>query len=344
MRGLGRLALLALSLVISLALAESLLRVRYRGTPWLPGAHIQKIQSLLVADPHVGFLWKPGIRFEDDVRIAWSDKVVEPLATDARGFRNHPAAIAALESGRRPDVVGLGDSFVHDAAYVLYELFRQHGWLYYSLAMHRHSPPQYDRILVADALPLAPRRILYGVFENDFQEAVDFAAWRRSGRDWFTFHSGTWSGPAQPAAPWEQRWQRGLPGTYALYRTLRGPEPAARRPRTASVVAGIKRSHARAAEAGVQMLVVLIPSKTAAVMGESPAMPLYDRCRRALEAHDIPVLDLRDTFAETGLDAREYYYVQDGHWNRTGIELAGTAVLDLLNRVDAEEARAAATP
>ena len=215
-----RALLLALAFVLPVVASELLLRARFADTPYAPGPRLLAVQSQLALHPRVGFLWKGDIERSDGVLLPWADQVVEPLSTDSAGFRNHPRAIAWRKQGRRAHVIGLGDSFVHDAAYFFFELFAERDLFYYNLAMHRHSPPQYNRIFEEYAASRRPDWVVYGVFENDFREALDFEAWRASSRDWFSYHSGTWAGPPTSGSALLRLLRRGFPGATSLIRSF----------------------------------------------------------------------------------------------------------------------------
>lgn len=331
-----RVLLAAFAVALPIASAEFFLRTRFAETPYVPGSRFLKVQSYLRLHPSLGYLWKRDIAFEDEVLLPWYDQVVVPLSTDSTGFRNHPRAIAALEGKRQVDVIGLGDSFIHDCAYVFHERFERSGLFYYNMAMHRHSPPQYNLILEQYAAPLRPKWVIYGLFENDFREAVDFQHWRASGLDWFSYHSGTWAGPPVSASR-PGRWlRRGFPGAYGLYRSLTR-EARKRREREefsrripAEVRSYILEAREVARARGIRLLLVLVPSKETAIRGSSDESLLYDQLLRDLREEAIPTLDLRETFAEPSRDPASLYYRLDAHWNPQGMRVAADAILGAL--------------
>ena len=144
------------------------------------------VQRLLELEPDCGYLWRPNLDVVFPAELRWIDTTVEgirpwPLVTDSFGFRNHKTAIARQNESL--DIIGLGDSFMHDAAETFYGFFSRNGYHYYSYAMHRHCPPQYNMILQKYALARKPTLALYGVFTNDFAESEDFENWRSSGMD-----------------------------------------------------------------------------------------------------------------------------------------------------------------
>lgn len=201
-------------------LAELILRASFADTAYVPGQEIRAVQSYLKPHPRVGYLWKENLRPDKDRLLSWADEGGVGLSTDEVGFFNSPQAIQVRRSGHWPEIIGLGDSFMHNASFAFHDFFWQHGMFFYSMAMHRHCPPQYNLILKECALPIRPRWIVYGVFENDFTETTDFENWRTSGLNWFDYHSGTWYGPARPASRSTRFLETTLSGWWALKRSL----------------------------------------------------------------------------------------------------------------------------
>ena len=335
-RTLLRVLPISVALALPWVAAEVFLRSRFGDTPYVPGPRLLAVQSQLALHPDVGFLWKGDIDVSDGVLLPWNDQIVEPLSTDPDGFRNHPRAIAWRSEGRRVNVIGLGDSFVHDAAYRFHDLFGQRGLFYYNMAMHRHSPPQYNRILEAYAVPQRPDWVVYGVFENDFREAIDFEQWRASGLDWFSYHSGSWAGPPVGASAWLRGVRRLLPGAYGFTRSLTS---ASRRRREqgrweqeipGNVVSYVLSGAEIARAHGIRLLLVLIPGKTTVLSGTSDESRLVDRLIDGLDGADLSILDLRSTFADPGRNPESLYYRIDAHWNAEGMRVAGEAILEAL--------------
>jgi hypothetical protein len=322
----------AFVLALPIAAGELFLRARFSETPYVPGARMQAVQDRLALDPDVGFLWKPDIAASDGVVLPWYDQVVEPLTTDAWGFRNAPRAIEWRSEGRLVDVVGLGDSFMHDAAYVFHELFGQTGLFYYNLAMHRHSPPQYNRILADRVATLRPRVVVYGIFENDFREARDFEAWRASGLDWFSFHSGTWAGPPVATGAVTRFARRSFPGFYGFHRSVTRGGRARRDARwledhgAAAMTAYLVEAAAIARDQGTTLLLVTIPSRTTVLEAPTPEAVSMAEVRADLASQGVPVLDVTAAF-HAAIDPSTLYYRIDAHWNERGMLVAGFAIL-----------------
>jgi hypothetical protein len=335
-RTLLRVLPISVALALPLIASELFLRSRFGDTPYVPGPRLLAVQSQLALHPEVGFLWKGDIDASDGILLPWNDQIVEPLSTDPDGFRNPPRAIAWRAEGRRVNVIGLGDSFVHDAATVFHDLFGRRGLFYYNMAMHRHSPPQYNRILEAYALPQQPDWVVYGVFENDFREAIDFEQWRASGRDWFSYHSGTWAGPPVGASAWARGVRRLLPGAYGFTRSLTS---ASRRRREqgryeqeipGNVVSYVLSGAETARAHGIRFLLVLIPGKTTVLSGASDESRLVDGLLDGLDGAGLSILDLRSTFADPARNPESLYYRVDSHWNSEGMRVAGEAILEVL--------------
>lgn len=327
-------ALVAASFLVAAMMAEGLLRLRYAEPLRVPSPEVLAIQPHLRLDALVGFAWNRDVNADQDIVFSVMDAEFEPLSTDGFGFINHPDAIADRESGITVDIVGLGDSFMEHAAHTFYDFFHERGMQYYGMAVHRQAPPQYTAILERHALELKPRWVLYGIFENDFEESVDFEDWRASGLDWFTFHSGTWCGPSRKTTTLGRFQERHLAGSTGLYRVvlsrLRGDNATLAGPSDFEVdlvFDAAVRAHELARSAGADLLVVLIPGRGTAVVGSSPESEAYDTLLRRFAEMGTPVLDLREAFWAVA-DPASLYYRQDGHWNRRGMELAAEAIFE----------------
>jgi SGNH hydrolase-like domain, acetyltransferase AlgX len=328
-----RVLLLTFGLLVSVLLVEAGGRYVFAGTPYVPGKELQFVQSLLQPQSELGYLWQGNLTLDDKILVHWYDQEPDPLCTDADGFRNHPAAIEARHAGAPMDIIGIGDSFIHDAAYVFHEEFARTGRSYYGMAMHRHCPPQYDIILKKYALPTRPRAVIYGLFENDVAETEDFEAWQRSGLDWFTYHSGYWCGPPRD----DLTWGANLRGIYALWRYLSAGARAQQRGAAYFRQGALKlRDHVLSAyratrKADCRFLLVLIPSKETSIHGMSKDVVVYDKLLELLRGEQIPTLDLR-TVLGAHPDPASLYYKIDGHWNKSGQRLAARAILAALTR------------
>ena len=323
---------------IILLLAEPLLRLRYAEPRRAATPEILAIQAHLQLHPEIGFTWNSNVPAEQNIVLAVSDAEFHPLSTDEFGFINHPDAIAARGAGGAIDIVGLGDSFIEHASHNFYDFFKSNGLSYYGMAVHRQAPPQYNAILEAHALPLRPKWILYGLFENDFIETTDFDTWRASGLDWFAFHSGTWCGPPVPAnalARFSGHYLAGYGGLYrVLHARLRGEKMTVSgpgQPEIRRVLEEIRRAADLAAAHGTAFMLILIPSRVTAVHGATPEARAYDAIVENLDLAGISLVDLRRNFGEHR-DPASLYYAVDGHWNRAGMEVAAREILEAVHR------------
>lgn len=328
--------------MLVLVLAEFPLRFRYAEPLRTPSAEVLAIQPHLRLDPRIGFTWNADVSADRNIVFEVADAEFEPLSTDFRGFINAPAAIWARAAGGRVDIIGVGDSFVEHAAHTFYTFFAEEGYAYYSMAIHRQAPPQYNVILEDRALPLDPRWIVYGLFENDFTETEDFYDWKASGLDWFTFHSGTWCGAPLARTALARFQHEHLMGYNGLARAvrsrLRGEKMSVSGPSPAQVSRVREEIH-HAAEliesAGARFLLLLIPSRATVVGGPTAESRAYEAVIEDLAAPRAAVIDLRDIF-RAHPDPASLYYALDGHWNRDGMDLAAQAILSVL-RSDLEK-------
>ncbi len=321
-----------------IALAEPLLRLRYAEPHRAPRPEILAIQAHLQLDPAIGFTWNTNVTPEQGVVLKVSDAEFHPLSTDDFGFINHPDAIAGRAAGEAIDIIGLGDSFIEHASHNFYEFFKSSGLTYYGMAVHRQAPPQYNAILEQHALPLRPKWILYGLFENDFMETADFDRWRTSGLDWFTYHSGTWCGPpvaTKALARLKDRYLMGYSGLYrVLHARLRGEKMTVSGPaqeEVQRVIEEIRRAGDLAAARGPAFALVLIPSRATVLEGPTPESEAYGAVLNELDDSLITVIDLRAPFIEHE-DPASLYYAIDAHWNSNGMALAAGTILDALRQ------------
>jgi len=326
-------ALVSVSLLAVAVPAEFVLRQRYAHMIRTPRAEVMAVQQYLTLDPVIGFKWRPDISAERGIRFSINDMTTPALSTDSFGVINAPDAIALRAAGRPIDVVGLGDSFMEMAAAPFHDRFKKLGLAYYSLAIHRQCPPQYGAILKSWAAELKPRAVLYGLFENDFEETADYGSWRSSGVDWFAYHSGTWCGPPIGVSAIDRFLHTHARGWNAFGRVLlskvRGERISVSGPADrdmADVTASIRDAAAWADAAGVRFILVIIPSKQTAAGSDTRESRAYDAVLAALGNRSIEVVDLRAAF-RSHPDPASLYYVVDGHWNAAGVALAGDEIL-----------------
>ncbi len=333
------LALLAISLLVSVVLCEAVFRMRYAHYFYAPREEVQRIQQQLVLHPQLGFTWQPNISPERGVLLANKDVQFEPLSTDSLGILNCAQAIAARNDGAPIDVIGLGDSFVELAHHSFFDLFQSHGLTYYSLAIHRQAPPQYTHLLRDVGLALKPHWVLYGLYENDFEETLDYENWKASGLDWFTFHSGTWCGPPVSVNPLRRFAYEHFRGFRAFRKVLdekRGKTVSTSIAQvdldkaTARVSVCIEEAQTLCTQHHARLLLVLIPSKNSMLVEPTPEYRQFDTLLKRLPSA-IDLVDLRPLFRSAPAPSNLYYEI-DGHWSPQGVALAGTAILDYIQK------------
>ncbi|MDW7772690.1 MAG: hypothetical protein SCH71_07340 [Desulfobulbaceae bacterium] len=294
----------------------------------------------LRTDKDVGFLWKSDLLIPVEDNPGWYDQEKFPIITDENGFFNPREAISRKRSQDPVNIVGLGDSFMYGATYEFYEFFKENGLFYYNMSMSRHCPPQYNIILQRDALPIKPDWVIYGIYENDFDETIDFENWQKSHTDWFTFHSGTWFGSAVELPLWRAFLEKYAPGISMLEKRVRrqfgflGPvsyrkvqtESLTEKEKSEKVYTYIEKAYADASAAGISFLCLLIPVRDVNSEGRSARDYNYDFIYEKLTGNGIPVLDLRPIYNNYP-DRKDLFYKMDAHWNRKGMELAEKAIL-----------------
>jgi hypothetical protein len=325
-----------LSLGVTVVICEGLLRWRYAERYREPQAEVPTIQPYLKLHPEIGFTWNENIDAAKNIILSIRDSEQVALSTDARGFINPPDALRRRAQGGAVEVIGLGDSFMEHASHRFRQAFASAGYSYYNLAIHRHSTPHYNAILNAYALPMNPKIVLYGLFENDFVEAEDFWDWKESGLDWFAFHSGTWCGKAldpNASARVLNRIFRGSIAFAGVVRTrLRGDRMSILGPSEAQVsgvAEDIVEAHRQVVDYGARFLLILIPSRATAVHGETLESNAYDGVLSRIADASVPFLDLRKPFLDQE-DPLSLYYPIDAHWNPDGMALAADAILTRL--------------
>lgn len=330
-------ALLVTATLIVVGIGEGLFRYRYGPGGYHPPQSVLRIQEHLVTHPEYGFAWRPNVREDDDIVFGIADVDFRPLSTDANGFINHPDATA----NRAVDILGIGDSFVEHAAHTWFELAKERGLTYHSIALHRTAPPQYARIFETHGIAKKPKWVVIGLFENDFTETSDFQQWRESDLDWFRYHSGTWCGPPVDDSMRAKLRDGILHGWNAAYTNIRanvrggrmtisGPSDS----EIEGVIEALRDILARTRSTETRALIVLIPSKPTALKTTTNEAEAYDTVITALnEDGPVDVLDLRQAFRHHS-DPPSLYYEVDGHWNGTGMKFAGQLIFDYLRRAE----------
>ncbi|GMW01737.1 MAG: hypothetical protein AMXMBFR84_28740 [Candidatus Hydrogenedentota bacterium] len=326
--------------IVGLAVIEAGLRYKFGPFAYVPRPEVAAVQEHLQLQPLIGYTWKPDIKAEQEIVFHIADAVLPPLSTDSLGFINAPEAIAERREGIQVDVLGLGDSFMEGASHTFHKRLREAGMTYYSFAIHRQSPPQYTVAFRQWGRKLAPRYVVYGLFENDFMETRDFYAWRQSDLDWFTYHSGTWCGPPVEVSSSKRILTNIVPGMYLAFGSLRnnwaqnglasaGPSEADMH----RVADAIETAYAAIHDIETHMILLLIPSKQSILKVPTAEWFAYDEVIKRLEAPKVTVLDLRPVFRDAPNPAG-LFYVKDGHWNEAGIELAADHLLETIQLLE----------
>jgi hypothetical protein len=333
-RYLTNAALLAASIGVATVLSEAVLRYRYADRYFYrPRSEVWNIQAQLVLQTDIGFSWKPGIKPESNIVLPYADVSPPPLSTDEWGVINSQEAIQDRVARGSVDVVGVGDSFMEMASETFAHVFKQRGVLYYNLGIHRQSPPQYNLILQRANGSLRPLCVVYGVFENDFEEMRDFDAWEYSGLDWFSYHSGYWCGPPLGNSVSERFAKKYLKGWTSLYYVLYAKEREGKSIVTGPSVDDVREMKSHIADAsdlaqsaGSEFILLLIPSKKTMTDGPALESQAYDEILVWAGAQNLRCLDLRPVFLAH--KPVELYYEQDAHWNKKGMEVAAQALID----------------
>jgi len=301
------------------------------------GPDIALLDSFVIPHPRCGFVWRPSIDTADNVVLQWGDLPSGALSTDRFGFINTPGAIALEKAGTPIDVIGVGASYMGGAAGTFHEYFWLKGLFYYNMAQGRYTLPLYNRVVTDLALPLKPRRILYGLNEVSHLLIDDCERWDKSGQDWMTFHSGSWCGPAiRSGFPYDQlrRWKPVFALYVAIERTVVKKQMAQldERQKTGLVEKSFGYIHeawTATRAAGVEFTVLMIPEKGRALGGASPNLYFFERMEPLLREAGIQYVDLRAPFASAD-DPRDLYFAVDNHWNRNGIYLAAQEMMRFL--------------
>jgi hypothetical protein len=296
---------------------------------WLYSSRCERMNGL-------GFVWQRNVTPADSVIFEWADQGEFMLATDEFGFVNCPAAIEQRTQGEPVDIVAAGASFMQGANQIMYDFFSIFDMFYYNTATHRHTLPQYTIAAVEYAMPMKPRWIVYGVNEVAFGLIEDYEKWRASGKDWFSYHSGTWSGPPDRftlcKAPGMGFCRPCQDLCFAMQRDMFGTPATSTWSDHQQLEKALSYLSAAAEEArkrGIGFVTLLIPGKQAAIYGSSPNDHLLDALGAELSRRDMRVLDLRPAFADAD-DPRELFYIIDGHWNKAGILLAARQLSEYL--------------
>ena len=353
------------SLVLSLVLAEGLLRL----FPSVLSAGLQKElqtvpEDLGVSHPYIGHLHKP-----NNTGVIWSGDFRAVHHTDNHGFRN------AWPWPERAEIVAVGDSLIFgfgvedDQAWpaILDKALPQIRVV--NLGLLVAGTQQYLRIYETFGMPLHPQVLLVGFFAgNDFDDAGLFERWLKSGAGgnyavWRNFGRGrrfslrspihsirielrlhsyvynlwsygrnvyrSWLSSEPKVLRFEDGTQLHLTPTLLMSHT-EGAQPD--RSEFELVLRDLQTLHSIANENGTHVLILFQPTKEEIYMpfvGEvapDPTGPL----RAALENLDIPFLDLAESFRQQAAAGERLFLTVDGHPNARGYALIAEAVLSHL--------------
>jgi lysophospholipase L1-like esterase len=358
------------SLVVSLILAESLLRVLVSRLP-------REIRTIVTAkpddrgirDPYIGHRHRPNAT----IYISGRD-FLAAHDTDDFGFRNSDPW------PQRAEIVALGDSLTFG-----YGVEAQQAWpaiieralpenRLINLGLIGAGPEQYLRVYEAYGRKLQPKLLLVGFFaRNDFWDTdlfrrwlqtnrgCNYMVWRDYGRPEDCGNSLSWK-----AVLWANRsylhnlvfgMSRGVRRRILRRETesfqladgrslelnvedfidkTSGGQPGRREFQLA--LRALEKLHARASEAGTRVLVLLQPSKEEVylpLLGKQfldPTEPL----RAELEKSGIEHLNLIPAFRKRTAEGQQLFFEVDGHPNTAGHELIAREALDFLKSTTRE--------
>ena len=361
------LALLVAAVVVGILGLEAFLRLFPQFLPeearlrlhWSAGGELKDVngQVMTVADPYLGFRYGPNLT----ARLRRGD-LDFAFTTDEKGFRNSSPVPEAA------DIVVVGDSMAFsygvadDATWTHRVAAQLHGYTILNFGLIGGAPQQYLRVLKIEALELNPKLVLFMLFPgndlsggNRFQQWLDddtdmtYPEWRRSRR----------------AASERNVLRRLSHGSYlmALQRSLRSAllsrgagetivfgdgqrlqlapmvyrndvqmaDPA--HPVFRLVMTTIEEAQSLSQRQGSHFLVLLMPTKEEVYLPllDKPAPALIENFRPALEAHDIPYMDLTPHFQARAREVGPLFFEIDGHPNASGYRLIADAVLEYLN-------------
>lgn len=296
-----------------------------------PTDEIVQMQKFMVTDRELGFLWKKNLDSADNAYLQWGDVPAGLITTDTFGFNNSSEAIAELNSGRPIDIAGVGASYMGGAQPTFYDLFGFRNQFYYNFAQGRFTQPQFNVALKKCVLPRKPKLVVYGLNEVSYTLIDDYEKWKKSELDWFTYHSGTWCGPAVKNDFFHTLISH---NTYfegiwtATEKKLFPPMGKTWFQKEAiynKTFYYVKEAFKLSRENGSEFVVLFIPSRQTAALGPNAYSSLFNAMIPKLKQAGIDYIDLRYSFGSFE-DPRALYFVQDSHWNRQGIYKAAIEI------------------
>jgi hypothetical protein len=311
-------------------------------------------QMMTVADPYLGFRYRPNFTG----RLARGD-LDFTFTTDEKGFRNSsPAPDEA-------DIVVLGDSMAFgygvpdDATWSHRVAMQFPDYTIRNFGLIGGSPQQYLRIFETEALALNPKLVLFMLFlGNDLNDAKLFQEWLDAGTD---LSYAEWRSTEGGRSGW--RILRNLSsGSYliAFQRAVRSALSSSMAGETITLGAGhrvqlvpaiydndavmadpkhpvsqlvmttIEEAQRLSRKHASHFLVLLMPTKEEVYLPlvDKPAPALIEEFRSALEAHDIPFIDLTPYLRARTREIGPVFYEVDGHPNVAGYQVIADVVVD----------------
>jgi len=239
------------------------------------------------------------------------------------------------------NIIGIGDSFIHNGSFVLFNFLKK-GLFFYNMAMYTYGPPQYNIVLKKYALSQKPDWILYGIYENDFDDTIRFEQWKKSGVDWVTYQS--WRKMSSSLPQWRLNLIKHLPGIMELAQIMikkyHLSEPNDKDPSLAGFSEVDKLKHvfnyiteaaSLAKSNNVNFLCILIPARDVNSRGVTSADAHYEILSKMLARNNIDVLDLRPVIRDYPGGRTSLYNKIDKHWNRKGITVASEKILERIS-------------
>jgi hypothetical protein len=336
-----KLILVAISLVLTLLLAEAALRIlglgaAGRGSPWFAGGNHPRF--LFQPDPASGYTLRPGFQ---GVEISPAGEFEVPAAIDRRGLRDHPHSAPP-----DPVVLALGDSMTFgegvpagDAYPAVLE--KTLGIRVYNGGVPGYGSPQMlgrlerlqpvlrpDAVLVA----LSPywdahRSVTPFVYQDGYIVAQSYL-----GRLYLVngnlYHAETRLpvlGPLTARAKGHSNLMRlALPPLFDSARRLQKKDDAGESADPAPTVKALAAAKRRAEQAGAGFLLILLDSDTRGAEHRQARLVLEEALRR----RGFPFVALDDRLP--GADWPRLRYPQDAHWTAEGHRTVATALAPLV--------------
>lgn len=329
---------------------EAALRLHWNAVAALENA---EGQSMIVADPEIGFLYRP----DNTVEISRGDLSFS-FVTDSSGFRN------ATNWPEAADIVVLGDSMAFG-----YGVSAEEAWpslvgdtmqeRILNLGMIGAAPQQYTRIYERFAAAVRHDLVLYTLFPgNDFNDAANFAGWMNADRP---VDFAAWQRGGSSTAGWRAAIEDIL-GRSRVLLLLRDSVKALRTPfggetldladggrvRLAptaylgnavlaqpdnpafdEVLTAVMEAYKAAEASGAAFGVLLVPTKERVYLPliDKPVPENMDAVLNVLDSRGIPYLDLTGPLRAEARAGYTLYFEVDGHPNALGNKVIGAAVV-----------------